>query len=161
MRAGRTTGRLESVARAKIFVSAEDGPELLDAVESWADPEVLCEVEIGVVYLQGNPRRPETHWMRALDRTADIVPALEQLKAIKKSLADEQLTKALELIQRVSAIFRERIRRRSVATSKRFGYGSLPPVQGEAVTDEMIESSFDYIVACYEKIAQDGKPRSG
>jgi hypothetical protein len=135
---------------------------LVGLIESFGDPEVLSAAEIGVVYTQGEPRRPDVRWLPVLQST-DKTTALQELQLFEKSLADGQGQQVRALVDRIAGIFRKQLAIRKATINKRateiFGYGTALTIEGEPMTDKMIEEDYEDILAWLEEQAKEHKPK--
>jgi hypothetical protein len=152
----------QPIPKARISLHGDGGPELVGVIESFGDPEVLWNVEIGPVYTQGEPRRPDVRWLPALNST-DKTIVLGALRSFAKSLADGQGPLVLALIDRVTGVFRKRLALRKAEINKRvakiFGYGAALTIEDEPITDEKIENDYEDILAWLEEQTKEHKPK--
>jgi hypothetical protein len=152
----------QPISNARIGLRAEGGPELVDIVEKFGDPEVLSRAQIGAVYMQGDPRRPDVRWLPDLKGIVKIL-TLGELQHFEKSLAEGQSEKIRGLVVRIVGVFKNQVDLRRAALTKRytelFGTGSTLVINGEPVTDKMIdERPFGELVMRLEFEAEKGVP---
>jgi hypothetical protein len=153
----------QPIPNARIGLSCAGGVDLIDVVEKFGDPEVLSRAQVGLAYLQGEPRRPDVRWLPNISSLADKVPATTEL-GNEKSLAEGQGKQARALIDRIIAIHRKRVAARRAKVNKRateiFGYGSGVTYGNKPITDEMLDR-YEYaeILAWLDEAAKEKKPR--
>jgi hypothetical protein len=147
----------QPIPNARVWVKFGGGPEVIDALEK-LDPEILGSVEIGAVYLQGEPRRPEARWLVPIEsREAGLT--LEGL-SFEKSLVPGQADEVRKLVGRVRAMFQKRATARRTLISKLFreAHGCDPE---EPYTDEEVDNSYGYkiMLAAVKDAGKPKKPR--
>lgn len=130
------------VQNARISLTIASGIELIDFIEKVGDSEVLSVAAVGAVYMQGEPRRPDTRWlpeMKGIDKSA----TLGELPYFEKSLAKGQADEIRKTAGRIAAVFRRSLNKRRSYLNKRFievfGYGAELQLGGRPITDRMIE----------------------
>lgn len=145
----------EPIDSARLEVTVQEGPELIDAIEKFGDPEVVSAVGIGPVYLQGDPRRPNVRWLPNLTG-ADKSVVLGELKYFEIALADGQAGEVRTLVERAAGVFKKASNAKKSKLNKRiseiFGYGTGLMYEGHAITDAMIEGyEYDDIMSWLEE----------
>jgi hypothetical protein len=152
----------QPIPNARIRLQGDGGPELVSVIESFPDPGVLSAAEVGVVYTQGEPRRPGVRWLPPLNG-ADESLAVSQLQSFAKSLADGQEARVRALIDRIVGVFRKQIAIRRAAINKRaaeiFGCGTTLTIEGELITDRKIEEDYWDILAWLDEQAKERAPK--
>jgi hypothetical protein len=153
----------QPIANARIGLACEGGSELIDVVEKFGDPEILSSAQIGPVYSQGEPRRPDVRWLPNIS-SLDKDTAIGELANFEKSLAEGQGLAVRERIDRIIGIYGKRLAARRAKVNKRaieaFGYGGEIAYGDKPVTDEMLDGhEYEDILALLDEAAKKKKPR--
>jgi hypothetical protein len=132
----------QRLPNARLSIVVEGSTDLVGVCETFSDPELVASGEVGVVFTQGEPRRPDVRWLPAITTTSLDV-ALGELSYFEKSLADGQAAEVRKIVDRIGGIFRKRLAMRRSFVNKRIsvvlGYGATLDVRGQPMTDRMLE----------------------
>jgi hypothetical protein len=133
----------QPIPNARIALRCEGDGELVGIVEKFGDPEVLSSAQVGAVYTQGEPRRPDIRWLPTISST-DKTVAIGELQTFEKSLADGQGADVRSLVNRIATVFRKQVVARRALLQRRFteifGMGAELEINDRPLTDKMIES---------------------
>jgi hypothetical protein len=127
-----------------IYLQAEGGLEVLNAIEQFTDPELITAVTVGIAYMQGNPRRP---MQRFLPGMSDIRTQIQinEMNYFESLLTDAQAEELRATIKRTADLFRKRLKyRRTLIASRIYevmgtGMGGIK-FYGRSINDELLQS---------------------
>jgi hypothetical protein len=145
----RLSGKLEAprisqpIPMGKVHLGFECGPPILDSIERFPDLELVSSFQIGVAYLQGQPRRRVVRNLPLVTNSnkAEEIALLEEFENL---LQQDKAAKVRELIERVAQLLKKRVRARKlkldILARKVLGYGlSGMTFEGKSVSDATID----------------------